>query len=79
VRVKILGIRLNYPYPEKDACKALTNGECPLDEGDQVTYNLRMPIDENYPSIKLNIEFALLDENKNVQVCFNVDAKVTDK
>jgi len=79
VRVNIFGITINYPYPERDGCKSLTNGECPLDEGDRATYNLRMPIDANYPSVKLNIEFALVDENKNVQVCFNVDAEVIDK
>jgi len=74
-----MGTTMDYPYPEQDACKSLTNGGCPLNEGDEATYNLKMPISELYPSLALNIEFGLVDENNNVQVCFNVDALVTDK
>lgn len=74
-----MGITIEYPYPEQDACKSLTNGKCPLSEGDEATYNLKMPISESYPSVTLTIEFSLIDENDNVQVCFKVDGKVTNK
>jgi len=79
VRVTFLGTTIDYHYPEQDACKSLTNGRCPLSEGDAATYSLKMPISEVYPSLALNIEFSLVDENKNVQVCFKLDAQVTDK
>lgn len=79
VRVTLMGSTIDYPYPEQDACKSLINGECPLKKNAEATYNLEMPIAKSLPSINLNIEFALLDENKNVQVCFSVDAKVTNK
>jgi len=74
-----MGTAINYPYPEKNACNSLVNGKCPLEEDSKATYNLQMPISEAYPSVNLNIEFALVDENKNVQVCFNLDVEVTDK
>ncbi|XP_011876344.1 PREDICTED: epididymal secretory protein E1 [Vollenhovia emeryi] len=78
VRVTIMGVTIDYPYPEQDACKSLTNGKCPLSKGDEATYNLKMPISESYPSITLTIEFALVDENdNNVQVCFKLDGTVT--
>ncbi|EZA51211.1 NPC intracellular cholesterol transporter 2 [Ooceraea biroi] len=79
VKVTFWGITIDYPYPEQDACKSLTNGRCPLAKSDKVTYNLKMPIDKSYPDVVLKIEFALVDENKNVQVCFKVDGQVTDK
>lgn len=79
VRVTFWGSTINYPYPEQDACKSLTNGECPLSEGDEATYNLKMPISKVYPAIALTIEFGLVDENNNVQVCFKIQGKVTDK
>lgn len=77
--VTVMGATIQYPYPEQDACKSLTNGECPLKKDAKVTYNLEMPISKSYPSVTINIEFSLLDEKKNVQVCFNVDLKVTNK
>ncbi|XP_012533990.1 NPC intracellular cholesterol transporter 2 [Monomorium pharaonis] len=79
VKVTFAGITIEYPYPEQDACKSLTNGECPLSEGDEATYNLKMPISELYPSLSMTIEFGLIDENDNAQVCFLVDGQVTDK
>lgn len=79
VRVKIGGNTINYPYPQPDACKSLSNGECPLEKGDEATYNLRMPISKGYPSVNLNIEFALVDEKNKIQVCFKLDCKVVSK
>lgn len=79
VRVTIFGSTIEYPYPEQDACKSLTNGQCPLSEGDGATYNLKMPISKMYPSLSMTIEFSLIDENGNVHVCFELEGKVTDK
>ncbi|KAL6264146.1 hypothetical protein P5V15_004225 [Pogonomyrmex californicus] len=78
VKVIMMGITIDYPYPEQDACKSLTNG-CPLNKGDKATYNLNMPISPAYPSVTLTIQFGLVDENKNVQVCFKMDGKVVNK
>lgn len=77
--VTLMGVKINYPYPEKDACKSLKNGKCPLKKDEKATYNLEMPIDKSLPSVSLNIEFALVDENTNTQVCFNMDCEVIDK
>ncbi|XP_011159463.1 NPC intracellular cholesterol transporter 2 [Solenopsis invicta] len=77
VKVTLEGYTFDYPYPEKDACKSLVDSECPLSEGDEATYNLKMPISKVYPSVTLTIEFGLIDENDNVQVCFKLDGKVT--
>ncbi|XP_014474801.1 PREDICTED: estradiol 17-beta-dehydrogenase 2 [Dinoponera quadriceps] len=80
VMVTLAGITTEYPYPEPDACKSLSKGECPLEKDEEVTYNLNMHISEFYPPVKLNVEFALLDEEtEEVQVCFKLDGKVTDK
>ncbi|KAG7202621.1 hypothetical protein KM043_009806 [Ampulex compressa] len=72
----VMGARVNYPFPQKNACTTLVNGECPLDKDEEVTYALTMPILKYYPSIPLNIEFALLGDDGKEQVCFKVDAKV---
>jgi len=79
VKVTIMGVTIDYPYPEQDACKSLTKGKCPLSKGDEATYNLKMPIAKSYPSVSMTIQFSLVDENDNVQVCFKVDGTVVDK
>ncbi|KAI4498898.1 hypothetical protein M0802_006073 [Mischocyttarus mexicanus] len=76
VRVTVFGVTSDYDYPHPDACKDLVNGECPLEKGEEVTYSLSMPILKIYPAIRLDIEFALVDDNKKSQVCFKIDGKV---
>ncbi|XP_063982037.1 NPC intracellular cholesterol transporter 2-like [Diachasmimorpha longicaudata] len=78
VLVKVAGFTIDYPLPEQDACKSLTNGECPLEKGELVSYGLKMPILKMYPSTKLHLTFSLVDQHKNTQVCFEVDAAVID-
>ncbi|XP_043681498.1 NPC intracellular cholesterol transporter 2 homolog a-like [Vespula pensylvanica] len=78
VIVTVFGVTTEYDYPRPDACKDLVNGECPLEKGEEVTYSLLMPILKIYPNIRLGIEFSLIDENKNAQVCFKIDGKVVN-
>lgn len=74
-----MGTEIKYPYPEKNACNSLVSGECPLKKNAEATYNLQMQISKSYPSVSLIIAFALLNENKKVEVCFNLDCEVVDK
>ncbi|KAK2579049.1 hypothetical protein KPH14_002842 [Odynerus spinipes] len=67
VKVTLFGVTTEYPYPHQNACNDLTNGECPLEKGEEITYALKMPILKGYPLLTLNIEFALVDENENSQ------------
>ncbi|KAL1114810.1 hypothetical protein AAG570_007634 [Ranatra chinensis] len=47
-----MGMSTEYPLPHSDACDDLTNGECPLDAGEEVTYLLKMPIAMEFPQSK---------------------------
>ncbi|XP_032664947.1 NPC intracellular cholesterol transporter 2 [Odontomachus brunneus] len=78
VMVKVAGVIMEYPYPQPNACKSLSKGKCPFKKGDQLRYNLKMPISSSYPLVKLNIQFSLFDEKKQVHVCFKLDCKVTN-
>ena len=48
-----LGVETIYPLPNDDVCSCLTNGECPLDKGEEVTYKLIMPILTSFPKVIL--------------------------
>ncbi|XP_015120673.1 NPC intracellular cholesterol transporter 2 [Diachasma alloeum] len=78
VKARALGITVNYPLPEQDACKSLTNGECPLEKGELISYGLKMPILKAYPNVDLHLTFSLVDQKENVHVCFELDARVVN-
>ncbi|EFN77625.1 hypothetical protein EAI_04092, partial [Harpegnathos saltator] len=78
VRVNVGLGWMKYPYPEPDACKSLSKSKCPLRKGDKATYHLKMPISQSYPPVELKIEFGLINEKKEVQVCFILKCKVVN-
>lgn len=55
VRVKAMGTDMYFPLPQHDACLGIINGECPLDQGEEVTYQLQMPIQTTFPKVTLPI------------------------
>ncbi|XP_059470002.1 ecdysteroid-regulated 16 kDa protein [Neocloeon triangulifer] len=78
VMVTTLGLTIDYPLPDQDVCANLISGGCPLAAGDQVIYNLIMPILQEYPLVSMSIEFSVLDEADNTLTCFEVDGKVVN-
>lgn len=79
VVAKIAGISVPYELPgeQKDGCKHLKDTKCPLEEGEDATYVLTMPVMKSYPSISLEIELQLLSETSGQQFCFKVDCRVS--
>jgi Niemann-Pick C2 protein len=51
VKATVLGITVNYPLPEPDACKSLVDSACPLEAGDLATYKLDLPITPVIPTV----------------------------
>lgn len=79
VRATVLGLTVNYPLDDEQAntCAHLLYGSyCPLDRGEDITYNFDFPVGNSYPEIGVNVEVSLEDESKKVVTCFNVDIKV---
>ncbi|XP_066603115.1 uncharacterized protein [Prorops nasuta] len=62
-----------YSFAQKDACNSLVKGECPLKKDGTATYNFVLPV--LYEPIFFLIEFALIDEHQNAQVCFRFRVK----
>ncbi|KAK7789643.1 hypothetical protein R5R35_007709 [Gryllus longicercus] len=73
-----LGVTIEYPLPDPNACNGLTNSECPLKDGEEVIYHLEMPILSIYPKVRVDLEFSFLDQNKQVVACFEVSGTVVD-
>ena len=51
----ILGVEVPFPggCPVVDACSALSQGDCPIEAGEEFVYNLEMKIENIYPPVSL--------------------------
>jgi ML domain len=78
VLATVLGLTIDFPLPDQDVCANLIFGGCPLSEGDEATYQLIMPILNEYPLVSLSIQFSVLDETDQTLVCFEVDGQVVE-
>lgn len=71
-----LGIDTPYPLPEPEACNALLNGQCPLEEGETAVYNLQMDVLDIFPQIPVGLTLTIYDEADEGIACFQVDCEV---
>jgi Niemann-Pick C2 protein len=53
VRATALGVTVEYPLPEPNACNSLVDSACPIEAGDFVTYNLEFPISAAIPQVSI--------------------------
>ncbi|XP_034239271.1 NPC intracellular cholesterol transporter 2 homolog a [Thrips palmi] len=83
VNAKILGI----PFPfigvdNTNACGGIfladgTKASCPLKAGQEYLYRNKFDILEIYPKVKVLVHWALVNQNGERILCFNVPAKIT--
>ncbi|KAH8243868.1 hypothetical protein KR032_010830 [Drosophila birchii] len=81
VHLTSLGVTIPYDLDVSrgNVCNNLLHGAyCPLDAGEDVTYELLLPITSNQPEVPTRLEVRLLDtENENQVVsCFLADTRV---
>lgn len=79
MKVKVVanafGIQTTYPLPNSNVCEQLIEGECPLEEDEEFTYQLKMPILSIYPKISLGLTFTIYNDDGDI-TCFQVNCKV---
>lgn len=72
------GVRAVYELPadRQVGCNWINGTFCPLDRGEFATYNLLMPVTEEYPLTKLDIEVRLYDQSRTIQFCTLIESEV---
>ena len=57
----ILGLEVPFPggCPVVDACSALSQGDCPIEAGEEFVYNLSMKIENVYPAVIIYYYFYI--------------------
>lgn len=83
VNAKILGI----PFPflgvdNTNACGGIytpdgTKVSCPLKAGQEYVYKNKFDILEIYPKVKVNVHWALVNQDNERILCFGIPAKIT--
>ncbi|PNF29458.1 hypothetical protein B7P43_G04564 [Cryptotermes secundus] len=77
VKATVLGITVDYPLPQPDACKSLIDSACPLEAGDIATYTLDLPITPVIPTVPFSVDASLINgDSEEVVSCFGIDGEV---
>merc|ERR1712126_450751 len=66
------GIWVDFPgeCPVTDGCAALEQGDCPVEAGEEIIYDIALDVESYFPQISLDGKWTLLDENAKEFVCF---------
>ncbi|ALC46468.1 Npc2c [Drosophila busckii] len=82
-RVQLTSLGMNIPYEleaqRSNVCANLMYGAyCPLDAGEDATYQLMLPVANNQPEVPTRLELTLYDAERADQVvaCFLADMRV---
>ncbi|KAG5887403.1 hypothetical protein JTB14_024602 [Gonioctena quinquepunctata] len=74
VEATVAGLKVNFPLPQKDVCRGLTNAMCPLVKGEAISYRLSLALPSFLPQISFPLQFSIVDNDTNkAVVCFNID------
>ncbi|KAG4077358.1 hypothetical protein HA402_009759 [Bradysia odoriphaga] len=71
----VMGIEMPFNLPNADGC--LNSGiTCPIQKGSNYEYSTTLPVLKQYPKVKVDVKWELIDENKDVIVCVMIPAKI---
>ena len=71
----ISGVPIPFPLPNPDGCRD-SGLACPLQPDHAYTYQVSLPIKEEYPSLRVQIQWQLKDATGDDIVCFRIRAKI---
>ena len=63
---------LDFPCHQMDGCKSLKVGECPIQIGEEIDFEISFSVEENHPKVRIFILKAysgLKSERKSHTVC----------
>lgn len=64
------------PDNQKDVCKSLSDGKCPVKDGDVVTHKTKLPIEAPFEEVTIAMESYITDENKKPLFCYRTTVTV---
>ena len=72
------GIELPFNGCPRDACDNLSTGDCSVEEGEELVYDMAIPILAAYPTIEIEGKWMLKDDSGEDFLCFRVPMKIEE-
>ena len=70
------GLELPFNGCPRDACENLSTGDCAVEEGEELVYDMSIPILANYPTIQLEGKWMLKDDSGENFFCLLIPMKI---
>lgn len=70
----LFGVPVPFPIPEPDGCKSGIS--CPIQKGRTYSYLNKLPVKNEYPSIKLVVKWELKDEKQKSLFCWEIPIEI---
>ena len=70
------GIELPFNGCPLDACEHLSTGDCSVEVGEEIVYEMEIPILSAYPTIEIEGKWMLKDDAGENFMCFRVPMKI---
>ena len=70
------GIELPFNGCHLNACDNLSQGDCSVQEGEELVYEMEIPILDAYPSIEIEGKWMLKDDSGEDFMCFSLPMKI---
>lgn len=70
----VMGVAIPFPIPEPDGCKSGIS--CPIEKDKTYSYLNKLPVKNEYPSIKLVVEWELTDDNDQRLFCWQIPVQI---
>ncbi|XP_042548630.1 NPC intracellular cholesterol transporter 2 [Dipodomys spectabilis] len=74
VRGILFGVPVPFPIPEADGCKSGIS--CPIQKYKTYSYLNKLPVKNEYPSVKLVVEWLLQDEKNRNFFCWKIPIEI---
>uniref|UniRef100_A0ABI7YHN8 NPC intracellular cholesterol transporter 2 n=1 Tax=Felis catus TaxID=9685 RepID=A0ABI7YHN8_FELCA len=70
----LMGVAVPFPIPEADGCKSGIN--CPIQQGKTYSYLNKLPVKNEYPSIKVMVKWQLLGDKEQNLFCWEIPVQI---
>nr|XP_004649468.1 NPC intracellular cholesterol transporter 2 [Jaculus jaculus] len=70
----LMGAEIPFHIPESDGCKSGIS--CPIQKDRIYSYLNKLPVKSIYPSIKLLVEWKLLDDQRKIIFCWRIPLQI---
>ncbi|XP_039088286.1 NPC intracellular cholesterol transporter 2 [Hyaena hyaena] len=70
----VMGLPVPFPIPEPDGCKSGIS--CPIQKDKTYSYLNKLPVKNEYPSIKVVVKWELLDDKGRSLFCWEIPVQI---